>query len=159
MQTFNVDYQVRAIPFPLHCMSQTREKWDSFVLSTVEVSFKWYECPMVFFVFIFIFCLETLQENNWIKNNFCRCYGNSFSKVPFQKYLKAVYVQSFFSKITRHLDNGIWRVLRTWVNMGVEPATTYLNVYCMLHFLWNNPSFKTEPSVDQIIFATIYLPF
>ena len=136
MQTFNVDYQVRAIRFPLHCMSQTREKWGSFVLSTVEVSFKWYECATVFFVFIFIFCLETLQEKNWIKSNFCRCYGNSFSIVPFRKYLKAVYVQSSFSKITRQL-------LQTWINMGVEPATRYLNDYCMLHFLWNNPSFKT----------------
>ena len=47
-------------------MTQTREKWNSHVLSIL--SFEWYEDAMVFRVSIFIFCLEpTLGKDTWMR--------------------------------------------------------------------------------------------
>ena len=42
---------------------------------------------MVFRVFILIFCLETLQENKWIRTTSFAIMVISFSKVSFRKYL------------------------------------------------------------------------
>ena len=38
-------------------------------------------------------------------------------------------------------------------------ALIYFTYYCILLFLWNKASFSIQPSVDRIIFTTIYLPF
>ena len=50
---------------------------------------------------------------------------------------------SFFSTITRYLDHDTlqFKILWTWINISVEPATRHLTYYCMFLFLSNKPSF------------------
>ena len=102
-------------------MSQTREKWDSPVLSRgnfewyegamVLVTFKWYESAMAFRVFIFIFCLETtVRENNWMGTTSATVTVFFFEGV-IPKVLDHSYVQSSFSIITRHPYKSIWKTL------------------------------------------------
>ena len=92
-------------------------------------------------------------------NGFCRCYGNCFQKVSFWKYLITSICSRFFlnnyeAPWQQDLKDTLQlKILRTWINMGVEPATRHLAHYYMLLFLSN------KRSVDRIIFATIYLPF
>ena len=62
---------------------------------------------MEFRVFISIFCLETtVRENNWLRTTSVTAMVIFFESVIL-KVLDHSYVQSSFSTITRHLDNGI----------------------------------------------------
>ena len=74
-----------------------------------------------FRVFIFIFCLETaVIKEQFDENDFRHCYGNfSFESVIPKVYS---YVQSSFSTIRKHLDNGIWKTRCNWRFYGHGPT-------------------------------------
>ena len=71
---------------------------------------------MVFRVYIFyFFCLEaTVKKNTWMRTISVTVIA-IISEVPFWKLLGFSYVQSSFSKITRHIENGIWKILYKWI--------------------------------------------
>ena len=76
---------------------------------------------MIFFVSIFIFCLEPTVREQLDENDFCHYYNFFESTIP--KLLGHSYVQSSFATITRHFDNGIWngtlqlKILRTRITI------------------------------------------
>ena len=70
------------------------------------------------------------------ENDFRGCYCKFFSKVSSRND-----VESSFSNITRHFDNLQLKILKTWINIGVEPAARFLTYYSMLLFLSDKPSF------------------
>ena len=76
-------------------MSQTREKWHSFVF--VKLTFKGYEDAMIFSVFIFIFCLEPTLREQLDENDFRHYY---FFESTILKLLDGRYVQNSFATIT-----------------------------------------------------------
>ena len=97
------------------------------------------------FHFYFLFRNNGLREQLY-QNDFCCCYGQICFESVIPQVLDHSYVQSSFSTITRHLDNGIWKTLQlkilpTWTNVGVEPAPRHLTYCSMLLFLSNKPSF------------------
>ena len=115
----------------------------------------------------FYFCF--LFRNNGKReqldgNDFRRCCGNFFRRCHSESTWSQLCSKFFFNNYgapwQRHLKDTLqFKILRTWINVGVAPTTRHLTYYFMLLFLSNNPSFKIEPSVDRIIFATICLPF
>ena len=92
-------------------MTQTRENWNSHVLSRPDfwMVFEWYGDIMVFCVFIFIyfFCLEpTLRKDTWKRATsatvmviFRKCYSESYLITAMLKFLlnnyEAHWKQSF----------------------------------------------------------------
>ena len=91
------------------------KKWDSLVL--IRACFcmigRYHGIPCFHF-FCFFFCLEaTVKTNTWMRTISVTVMV-IISKVLFWKSLDFSYVQSSFSEITRHLDNGIWNILYSW---------------------------------------------
>ena len=69
---------------------------------------------MVFVFSFFIFCLEaTVKKNTWMRTISVTVMV-IISKVLFWKLLDFSYVQRSFSTITRHIDNGIWKIFYSW---------------------------------------------
>ena len=89
-------------------MTQTREKWDFIVLSRADfwngMKVLWYSV----FSFLF-FCLEpTVKKNTWMRTT-SFTITVIFLKVPLGKLLNHSHVLTFFSTITMHIHNGIWK--------------------------------------------------
>ena len=117
-------------------MSQIRENGTP--LFWLEVTFDWYEGAIVFFVFIFIFCLETtVLEINWMRTTSVAVMVIIFSKVSFRnsKFISNNYEAPGQRQIKDTLQ---MKILRTWINIGVEPGPINLAYYCMLFFLSTN---------------------
>ena len=64
----------------LNSMSQTREKWDCLALNLAE--FTGYKDAMIFCVFIYIFCLESMLREQQMRMTSVTIMV-FFSKVPF----------------------------------------------------------------------------
>ena len=90
-------------------MSQTREKWDSLVLTRGDFWMIWRCRSILCFHFHFLFRNNGIREQ-LDQKDLRRCFGNFF----FRKCHSASYVESSFSTITRHLDKGIWKTLSSW---------------------------------------------
>ena len=58
------------------------------------------------FHFYFLFRNNGIRDQLY-QNDFCCCYGEIFFESVIAQVLDHSYVQSSFSTITRHLDNGI----------------------------------------------------
>ena len=90
----------------INSMTQTREKWNP--RFRLEMTFEWYEGAMVFRVFIF-FLLRTNGKNKPLgENDFRHGYGNCWEKTILKVTCYEL-CSKFFSKITRNIDNGIWK--------------------------------------------------
>ena len=55
----------------------------------------------------------TVKKNTWMRRTSVT-FMVIISKLMFWKLLDFCYVQSSFSTITRHIDNGIWKILYSW---------------------------------------------
>ena len=95
-------------------MVQTREKWDALNLS--RVTFEWYESAMVFRIFVFIFCLETMVREQMHENDFHHYYGNFFESIILKRPHHS-HVQSSFAAIIWKFDN-IWKTSYRWKFYG-----------------------------------------
>ena len=75
---------------------------------------------MVFRVFIFIFCLESvLGKDTWMRAASVTAMV-IFLKVSFWKLLDHSYIQSSFSTIVRYIDKSILKelkILRAWIKI------------------------------------------
>ena len=78
------------------------------------------------FNFYFLFRINSKRQQ-LDENDFRQCYGNFFSKESFQKY-------KVHSKITRHLDNGIWKIPSSWRFYG-HGSRLVLNLLFEEHFI------------------------
>ena len=115
-----------------YSISQTREMWDSLDLSRGD--FWMNEGSIVFYVFIFVLCLETtVSENNWMRTT------NNEN----QNYLIITMFKGNYEAIwQRHLKDTLQlKILRTWINIGVELAPIHLIYYFTFLFLSNKPTF------------------
>ena len=115
------------------------------------------------FQFYFL-CKNNGKREQLHENDFRRSYGNFFwrchSESTWSQLCSKFFLNNYEAPWQRHLkDTFQLKILRTWINIGVEPAKRHLTYYCMLLFLSNKPNFKIESSFDRIIFTTIYLPF
>ena len=114
------------------------------------------------FNFYFLFQRNNSKREEMDGNNFCCCYGNFlgrfYSESTWYQLCSKFFLNNYKPPWQQHLKDTLQlKILWMWINVSVEPATRHLTYYCMLLFLSNKPSFKIEPSVDWIIFATILL--
>ena len=139
MQTLNDVIKIRIIgktlPLPRHgdiilnSMTQTREKWDSLVLSRADFCIVW-RCHGIPCFHLF-FCLEAkVKKNIWMRT-ISVMVMIIISKVLFRKLLDFSYVQSSSSTITKHIDNGIWKIFTvvhftTWINIHANSSEPVL---------------------------------
>ena len=139
-------------------MNDRKVSWYWWLLNDMKVP--WYS----WFHFYFLFRNNGVRESNWMGTTsvvvmvifFRRCHSES----TWSQLCSKFFLNNYEAPWQRHLkDTFQLKILRTWINIGVEPATRHLTYYCMLLFLSNKPSFKTVSSVDRTIFVTIYLPF
>ena len=128
-------------------MTQAKEKWGFFVW--VELTFEWCEISMVFF-----FLEPTVRKNTWMRTTFVTVTVN-FLTVPFWKLLHHSYVQSFFSKITRHIDNSIWETLYSWrfYRMNKHRCKSIMDQHtCKTYVQQNSFLFKHhEMKIDEVV--------
>ena len=89
---------------------------------------------MVFCVFNFyFFCLEaTVKMSTWMRT-ISVTFMVIISKVLFWKLLDFSYVQRFFSKITRHIGNGIWKILYSWRFYG--HGSIYTSIFSWVNIM------------------------
>ena len=117
-------------------------------------------------VFIFYFLFRNNGKREQLDgNDFRRCYGNFFSKLSFRKYLITAMFKVLSQQLRGTLTKAFQRylIIEDFTDVGQRRCRACnkafdLQCYCVLLFLSNKPSFKTEPSVNGIIFATVYLP-
>ena len=81
---------------------------------------------MVFRVFIFIFCLESKRE--WVDRTTSVPDMISFLESVIPKVVDHRY---YDAHLTKAFERQL-KILRTWVNISVEPAPGHLTYYCML---------------------------
>ena len=115
---------------------------------------------MVFSVFIFYFFLEaTVKKNTWMRTISVMVMV-IISKVLFWKLLDFSYVQCFFSKITRHIDNGIWKIFNdSWRFYG--HGSTYKLILSWVNTMkWKRVKVPWKLSVaqksDPILWRTLH---
>ena len=113
------------------------------------------------FSFLFFVKNNGIREQLYQNDFCCYCGEISFESV-IPQVLDHSYVQSFFSTITRHFDNGIWKtlhlkILPTWINVGVEPAPRHLTYCSMLFFPSNKPSFCYSNNFCRNLFSFLCL--
>ena len=107
----------------LKSMSQTKEKWDSLVLSRSYLWMVW-RCHGRPRVQCYYFCLKPTVRKDIGWERLPSQLQYFFWKVAFWKLLDHRYVQSFFSAITRHIENSILKDtlklenLRIWINIS-----------------------------------------
>ena len=102
-----------------------------------------------------IFFLEpTVRKNTWMRTTFVTVTVN-FLTVPFWKLLHHSYVQSFFSKITRHIDNSIWETLYSWrfYRMNKHRCKSIMDQHtCKTYVQQNSFLFKHhEMKIDEVV--------
>ena len=108
-------------------MSQTKENFDSLVLSRSELWIVW-KCHGIPRVCCYYFCLEpTVRKDAWMRKTSVTVMA-FFSKVSFWKLLDHSYVQSSFPINTRHIKDSILKdtlikIFRTWINLH---ATSFI---------------------------------
>ena len=107
-------------------MSQTKEKFDSLVLSRSELWIVW-RCHGIPRVCCYYFCLEpTVRKDAWMRTTSVTVMA-FFSKVAFWKLFDHSYVQSSFPVNTRHIENSILKdtlqlkTFRKWINLRATP--------------------------------------
>ena len=117
-------------------------------------------CHGILFSFLF-FCLETLQESNWMKTTSVAVVFFSESIIP--KILDHNYVQSSLSIITRHLGNGIWKTPYNWIFYGHwrQSCTKTFNLLLYASFSRTSLVFKfnlmlIEQFLSQFIYLSIF---
>ena len=98
-----------------------KEKFDSLVLSRSDLWMGW-RCHGIPRVYCYYFLFRTNGKKGHLDDNgFRHCYGNFFRKL-----LNHSYVQSPFSRNTRHIDNSILKdtlsffILRIWISMRAK---------------------------------------
>ena len=113
-------------------MTQTREKWDSLVLSRADFCIVGRCRGIPCFHFLF-FCLEaTVKMNTWMK---------TISDT-------LMVIISKFSTITRHIDNGISNILYSWRFYG--HGSTYMLIFSWVNIMkWKWEKVPWELSVAQ----------
>ena len=89
-------------------MSQTREKWNSLVLSRGDFWLAW-RCNEISFLF---FCLEPTVKKKTGKSTISIAVILITSK-GLESYLISA-VQSSFATFTRHFYNGVWKTSCSW---------------------------------------------
>ena len=96
--------------------------------------------PCFHFYFLFRSNGKRQQVN---ENDYSRYYGNFFfwkchSKSTSSHLFSKFFLNNYDAPWQWHLkDNLQLKILRTWINIGVEPAPRHLTYYCMLLFLSN----------------------
>ena len=96
----------------------------------------------------FIFCLKaTVKKNTWMRTISVTVMV-TISKVLFSKFLDFSCVQRSFSKITRHIDNGIWKIFHSWRFYG--HGSTYQLILSWLNIMkWKWVKVPWKLSVAQ----------
>ena len=118
-----LEFSGKIFSFTKSSITQTREKWDSPVLSRPDFWMAW-RCHGILFVhfyfYFYFFCLEaTLGQDRATSATVMVI----FSKVPFRKLLYHSYVKVFFSTIAKHINNSILKdtlrlkILWPWINI------------------------------------------
>ena len=69
---------------------------------------------MVFSVFTFIFLPRIIDKKEHLDENDPVTIMAIISNVLFWKLLVITYLKSYFSTITRHIDNGFWKTPCSW---------------------------------------------
>ena len=128
-------------------MSQTKKKWDSLVLSRARGDF-WmlWRCHGILRFHFFLFLETTVRENNWMRTTSVTVMVFFFRKTHSQSNWSQLYSKFFLKNYEApwqlHLKDILQlKILWTWINIDVEPASKRLTYYCMLLFLSNMPSF------------------
>ena len=131
-----------------YCTLWAKQKKRETPLFWVEVNFEWCKGAMLFRVFIFIFCWETMvREKNWMRTTSVAgiiffLFWKFHSESMFHSY-----AQSSFSTIVRHTDKRHLKENLPFYNITdidqykCESAPRFLTYYYMLPFLSNKPSF------------------
>ena len=121
-------------------MSQTREKWDSLVLTTGDFWMIWRCRSILCFHFDFLF------RNNGIRKqldqkDLHRCFDNFFSKVSFRKLCWKFFLNNYKTPWQGNLKDTLQlKISPTWIDKGIKPAPRHLIDYCVL--LSNSNSFS-----------------
>ena len=102
-------------------MTQTREKWDSLVLSRGDFCMIWRCHGIPCFHFYFLFRNNAIREQ-LDESDFLRCHGILLFESTWSHFFQN---QNSFSTITRHLNNGIWKTLYKWRFYG--HGSTYMS--------------------------------
>ena len=90
---------------------------------------------MVFCVFIFIFCLETMVKTTFVAVMVILFFESVTPKVLHHSCWNAPLQRPL--KVTLQL-----KILRTWINIGVEPAPRHLTYYLRFSFSQTSQLFK-----------------
>ena len=128
-------------------MTQTREKWDSLVLSRADFCIVGRCRGIPCFHFLF-FCLEaTVKKNTWMRTISVTVMV-IISKVLLWKLLDFSYVQSYLSAITRYIDNDIWKILYSGRFYG--DGSTYMLILSWVNIMkWKWANVRRKLSVAQ----------
>ena len=117
-------------------MTQTREKWNSLVLSRGDFYMveRCHGIPCFYFIYLFIyFCLEaTIKRNTWIRTISVTVMV-IISKVLFWKLLDInnvqlysnIFLNNYKAHWQRHFKDTL-QILRTWINIH---ANSFLGKY------------------------------
>ena len=127
---------------------KTRENWDSLVSGGGDFWMIWkcHDIPWIHFYFL----LRNNSKREKVDENEIRyCYGKSFFESVIPKIIDHNYVQSSFSTIAMHLDNGIWKTPYNWRFYGREATqvpnlTRHLSYNCMLLIRSIKPILKSN---------------
>ena len=90
-----------------------KQEENGLVLSRGDFWMIWRCHSIPCFHFYFLFRNNGIREQLY-QNDFCCCYGEICFESVIPQVLDHSYVQSSFSTITRHLDNGIWKTPSSW---------------------------------------------
>ena len=125
----------------------------------VELTFKRYEDPMIFAVFIFIFSLEPTarkQLDEKLPNWNCLICTAMFK--IFLQYLW-VTLTAFERQLTIENFTGVVYQRRIRAYSWKTIAPRFFTYFCTLLFCSNTPSFLTQLRINQVIFDKNYLIF
>ena len=129
-------------------MTQTREKWGSLVLSRTDFCVVGRYHGILCFQFLFFLFRSNGKNEHLDENNFRHVHGNYFKSAV----LKVTWLQLCFLKITRHIGNGIWKILYSWRFYG--NGSIYTSIFSWVNIMkwkwvkvpWNlSVAQKSEP--------------
>ena len=96
------------------------------------------------------FQFSILLSNNGVREQWERVpsllwsffYGKCHSKSTWSQLCSKFFLNNYKAPWRWNLKDTLQlKILRTWINIGLEPASLHLAYYCMLLFLSNKPSF------------------